>query len=216
MTFDNGDELAKVAKYHPQASMVLRILTDDSGSLCRLGLKFGAPLGEVRALLRKAKALNLHVTGISFHCGSGCTNPALYGDAVRRAKWAFQVGREEGYEFDFLDVGGGFEDDNFEQIAAIIRGALDEYFPRDGAGQGVRIIAEPGRYYVSKAFELATNIIARRAAREEEEEVQAVSVVEAVEAEDEPIVMCKLLFRPSFQGKLSQGLTSICADRLYQ
>jgi ornithine decarboxylase len=188
MTFDNGDELTKVHKYHPNASMVLRILTDDSGSLCRLGLKFGSPLGEVRALLKKAKALGIDVKGISFHCGSGCTNPSLYGDAVRRARWAFDVGREEGFEFDFLDVGGGFEDDNFEAIAAVLRSAIDIHFPLDGLGGSVRIIAEPGRYYVSKAFELATNIIARRAASEKAIED---AIAEAgVAGEDKPTVMC--------------------------
>lgn len=163
MTFDNADELKKVKKYHPNARMVLRILTDDSGSLCRLGLKFGAPLSEVRGLLRKAKELGVAVSGISFHCGSGCKDPALFGDAIRRARWAFDVAAEEGFALDLLDIGGGFEDANFELIAAILRDAINEHFPREG---GVRIIAEPGRYFVSEAFELATNIIARRAARE--------------------------------------------------
>lgn len=193
MTFDNGDELAKVKKYHPDAQMILRILTDDSGSLCRLGLKFGAPLSEVRSLLKKAKNLGVDVKGISFHCGSGCTNPALFGDAVRRARWAFEVGKEEGFEFDFLDLGGGFEDDTFEQIAAVLLVAIEEHFPLDGYGKGVRIIAEPGRYYVSRAFELATNIIARRAAREgvnDEEAMQEAEVVKEVDAE-EPVVMCE-------------------------
>lgn len=204
MTFDNGDELAKVKKYHPDAKMVLRILTDDSGSLCRLGLKFGAPLGEVRALLQKAKLLGITVKGISFHCGSGCTNPALYGDAVRRALWAFEVGKEEGFSFDFLDIGGGFEDDNFEQIAAVLRVAIEEHFPREGAGKGVRIIAEPGRYYVSKAFELATNIIARRAAHEGTEDGETPTVDMGImdeQDEEKPSVMCE------FDARLTTPLT---------
>ncbi|SCV74950.1 BQ2448_7979 [Microbotryum intermedium] len=166
MTFDNGDELTKVKRYHPNAKMVLRILTDDSSSLCRLGLKFGAPLSEVRGLLKKAKELDINVVGISFHCGSGCKDPELFGDAIRRARWAFDVGAEHAFNFGLLDIGGGFEDNNFELIAAVLRKAIAEHFPLDAQGNGVRIIAEPGRYYVSRAFELATNIIARRAARE--------------------------------------------------
>ncbi|KAK4691125.1 ornithine decarboxylase, partial [Phenoliferia sp. Uapishka_3] len=190
MTFDNSDELSKIVKYHPGAKMVLRILTDDSGSLCRLGLKFGAPLGEVRALLRKAKELGVVVEGVSFHCGSGCTNPALFGDAVRRARWAFDVGKEEGFDFSLLDIGGGFEDENFEIIAGVLRPAIEEWFPK---AEGVRVIAEPGRYFVSKGFELATNIIARRKAREEvvESTGAAFEGVEAMEVgeEEEPVVM---------------------------
>ncbi|GAA5989406.1 hypothetical protein JCM11641_004818 [Rhodosporidiobolus odoratus] len=176
MTFDNADELAKVKKFHPNAKMVLRILTDDSSSLCRLGLKFGAPLAEVRGLMKRARQLNVDVVGISFHCGSGCKDPTTFGDAIRRAKWAFEVGAEEGFSFDLLDIGGGFEDENFEAIAAILRDAIEEHFPLEGAGKGVKIIAEPGRYYVSKAFELATNIIARRKAREETSEVEGLEV----------------------------------------
>ncbi|KAI5480829.1 ornithine decarboxylase [Pseudohyphozyma bogoriensis] len=192
MTFDNGDELAKIKKYHPNAKMVLRILTDDSGSLCRLGLKFGAPLPEVRALLKKAKAYGVDVVGVSFHCGSGCTNPALFGDAVRRARWAFDVAAEEGFSLNLLDIGGGFEDDNFEIIAAVLRDAIAQHFPVE---QGVRIIAEPGRYFVSKAFELATNIIARRAAREgahEDDDAEDGVVgmdLAGAEEEEKPIVM---------------------------
>ncbi|KAL8284072.1 hypothetical protein RQP46_005185 [Phenoliferia psychrophenolica] len=196
MTFDNGDELVKIRKNHPGAKMVLRILTDDSGSLCRLGLKFGAPLSEVRALLKKAKSLQIEVAGISFHCGSGCTNPALFGDAVRRARWAFDVAIEEGFHPTLLDIGGGFEDDNFETIAAVLRPAIEEHFP---VKEGVRVIAEPGRYFVSKAFELATNIIARRAAREGDDDADAEAheggdlvmedVPEGAEPEEEPVVM---------------------------
>ncbi|GAA5884568.1 hypothetical protein JCM16303_000033 [Sporobolomyces ruberrimus] len=189
MTFDNGDELVKIKKHHPSAKMVLRILTDDSSSLCRLGLKFGAPLSEVRGLLRQAKKLDVNVVGISFHCGSGCKDPSLFGDAIRRARWAFDVGKEEGFAFDLLDIGGGFEDDNFEQIAAVLRDAIQTHFP---VREGIKIIAEPGRYYVCRAFELATNIIAKRAAREgtndEESMMEGINEVEDDE-ETKPTVM---------------------------
>ena len=55
MTFDNAEELFKIKKYYPDAELVLRILTDDSMSLCQLGLKFGAPLHTVQHLLETAK-----------------------------------------------------------------------------------------------------------------------------------------------------------------
>lgn len=41
----------------------------------------------------------------------------------------------------------------------VINPALDKYFPSDS---GVRVIAEPGRYYVASAFTLAVNIIAKK------------------------------------------------------
>jgi ornithine decarboxylase len=51
MTFDNADELRKIAKLYPGAELFLRILTDDSSSLCRLSLKFGASLDDTDGLL---------------------------------------------------------------------------------------------------------------------------------------------------------------------
>lgn len=160
MTFDNTDELYKIARVHPRAKLVVRILTDDSKSLCRLGLKFGAPLVTVPALLAKAKELDLNVIGVSFHVGSGCYDSSAFSDAVMRARMAFDMGKDAGYEFNLLDVGGGFEDETFEATAAILKDAINYHFP-DRAK--LRIIAEPGRYFVAKAFSLATNIIARRA-----------------------------------------------------
>lgn len=186
MTFDNLDELEKVNKHHPTAKMVLRILTDDSGSLCRLGDKFGAPLAETRALLEKAKALNVQVVGVSFHVGSGCTNPDLYRDAISRANYAFAVAAELGFEFDFLDVGGGFGDENFERLSVGLVRGLDEFFP---VGCGVRVIAEPGRYFVTQAFELATNIIARRKVSVAEM-VSAEEDVMEVPQEEQPMTFC--------------------------
>ncbi|CAE6416290.1 unnamed protein product [Rhizoctonia solani] len=160
MTFDNQDELFKIARAHPKAKLVVRILTDDSKSLCRLGLKFGAPLVTVPGLLAKAKELGLNVVGVSFHVGSGCFDSNAFADAVMRARAVFDMGAEVGYRFSLLDVGGGFEDGNFEATAQVLRDALVRYFPDRS---GVRIIAEPGRFYVSGAFSLAANVIARRA-----------------------------------------------------
>lgn len=66
MTFDNTEELYKIKKLYPDAELVLRILTDDSSSLCQLGLKFGAPLDTVEDLLRTAKELELNVMGVRY------------------------------------------------------------------------------------------------------------------------------------------------------
>jgi len=57
MTFDNADELHKVKKLFPGAELFLRISTDDSSSLCRLSLKFGAAMDSTDDLLALAKEL---------------------------------------------------------------------------------------------------------------------------------------------------------------
>jgi len=45
------------------------------------------------------------------------------------------------------------------QVVSVLRPTLDQYFPEQ---MGVRIIAEPGRYFAASAFTLVVNIIAKR------------------------------------------------------
>jgi ornithine decarboxylase len=183
MTFDNADELHKIARVFPAAQLVLRILTDDSAALCQLGLKFGASLEAAPGLLALAKQLKLDVVGISFHVGSGSTDTNAFADAVARARRAFDMGTAVGYDLRLLDVGGGFEaTPDFELRAGVLRDALNREFA-DRRERGIRVIAEPGRFYVANAFCLATCVIARRSPIVDPE----VQVAEA----NKPNTMCR-------------------------
>ncbi|KAI9749006.1 MAG: U3 small nucleolar RNA-associated protein [Chaenotheca gracillima] len=157
MTFDNGEELYKIKKHFPDAELFLRIMTDDSGSACQLSQKFGAHLNTTHGLLKLARSLDLNVLGVSFHVGSGATDPKAFEDAVRDARFVFDQASEIGFNMKTLDVGGGFIGDTFESMAGQLSQALDHFFPPH-----VQIIGEPGRYYVARAFTLACNVIARR------------------------------------------------------
>ncbi|KAL2772932.1 antizyme inhibitor 2 isoform 3 [Daubentonia madagascariensis] len=164
LSFDNEMELAKVVRSHPSAKMVLCIATDDSHSLSRLSLKFGASLKSCRHLLENAKRSHVEVVGVSFHIGSGCPNPQAYAQSIADARLVFEMGTELGHRMHILDLGGGFpgmEGDKmrFEEIASVINSALDLYFPE---GCGVDILAELGRYYVTSAFTVAVSIIAKK------------------------------------------------------
>lgn len=165
MTFDNLSELQKVKANYPDAKLVVRILPpDDSKSQCQLGMKYGAHPKNVPKLLKTAKELGLTVVGVSFHVGSGCYDPTAFSAAIASARAVFEMGEKAGYHFDLLDIGGGFPGQktskiSFEEICSPLRLALDMYFPES---MGVRIIAEPGRFFVASAFTLAVNIIAKR------------------------------------------------------
>lgn len=45
------------------------------------------------------------------------------------------------------------------QFSEVIHGALDEFFPPES---GVKVVAEPGRYFAESVFTLAAAAIARR------------------------------------------------------
>jgi ornithine decarboxylase len=163
MTFDNKDELYKIAEVYPEAKLVLRIITDDSHSICRFSSKFGAPLDVCENLIQTAKELGLNVIGISFHVGSGCMSVQSFELAIRSAHSLFQVAEKIGYNFNFLDLGGGWPGSDedvpitFSDVASAIRPLIDELFPEE-----VEVIAEPGRYFVAESHTLAVNVFAKR------------------------------------------------------
>jgi len=200
MTFDNTDELYKIARVHPAAKLVVRILTDDSKSLCRLGLKFGAPLDTVPALLSTARSLDLDVIGVSFHVGSGSYDSNAFAGAVMRARAAFDMGAEAGYCFKLLDVGGGFESATFEATSIVLARALEVHFPL-ARKEGIKIIAEPGRYFVSSSFSLAANVIARR--------------VKHVGAADTPLEMEGLVSSPTEDQERQPSVMYYINDGVY-
>ncbi|KAH3540217.1 hypothetical protein KXV64_006110 [Aspergillus fumigatus] len=155
-TFDNLDELDNIRTFLPNAELVLRLYASDSDALINLGEKFGATVEASLPLLQRARELGLDVCGVSFHVGTGASNASAYVTAIRDAKIVFGYGKNLGFDMNLLDIGGGFQDSNLEDIACVLRPILKEEFP------GVRLLAEPGRYYVRSAYTLACKVLSRR------------------------------------------------------
>lgn len=166
MTFDSLDELHKIKKIYPGAELLLRILVDDSSSHCPFDHKFGASLSSTEQLLRRAKALNLDVIGVSFHIGTSAVDPLAFVQAVQDSRAVFDQALECGYSLRMLDIGGGFSDESFENMSRALAAALNKHFQ----GDSIKVIAEPGRYFVSSAFAVACSIIARREALDDDGE----------------------------------------------
>ncbi|KJH51515.1 Pyridoxal-dependent decarboxylase, pyridoxal binding domain protein [Dictyocaulus viviparus] len=177
MTFDNAEELVKIANLHPDAELILRIAVSDKTATCPLNLKFGAdPVTLAPQLLIEAKQLHLNVIGISFHVGSGCNDPSTFREALSHARNLCDVGEGLGFNMKLVDLGGGYPgslyhvsfEENFIhdiepktkgfklQIAAVIRSAMDDFFPHE---LGVRFVAEPGRFFAAAPFTLVCNVI---------------------------------------------------------
>jgi len=166
MTFDNSHELIKISENYRNAKLLLRIITDDSKSVCRFSTKFGAPLDTTYGLLKLAKDLNLNVCGVSFHVGSGCMSADSFVSAIRSAHRVFKEAEELGLTFNMLDLGGGWPGSNneridFRVIANAIRPVIDDLFPAE-----IEVIAEPGRFFVFESHTLAVNVFAKRTVQE--------------------------------------------------
>ncbi|KAJ5831869.1 hypothetical protein N7474_000180 [Penicillium riverlandense] len=155
--FDNLDELDSIKTHMPRAQLLLRIYANDDSALICLGEKFGAPLDATQALLSRAWELGLDVVGVSFHVGTGSSNPASFCKAITHARIVFSQAQQLGFRPSILDIGGGFQDCHFEETAARLRESVRTEFP-----SGITTIAEPGRFYARSAYTLVCRVISRR------------------------------------------------------
>lgn len=168
LTFDDENELYKIKLFHPYSQLILRIKTDDSKSICRFNCKFGVDVDQVESLLNVAKTLRLNVVGVSFHVGSGCYSLEPFKSSIETSRKVFDIASKCGFQFNLLDIGGGFlgMDDiekgiKFENVANVIRESLENFFPNEQFPE-LQIIAEPGRYFVTKSHTLVVNVIGKK------------------------------------------------------
>jgi diaminopimelate decarboxylase len=164
LTFDSESELYKIKLFHPCANLILRIKTDDSNSVCKFSCKFGLDIEETKKIISIAKSLKLNLVGVSFHVGSNCKDKNTYYKSIRDARTVFDYAKEQDIHMNILDIGGGFsgvisdEFPTFEENSEVINNALNEFFP----DENIKIIAEPGRYFVSSSHTLVLNIIGKK------------------------------------------------------
>jgi ornithine decarboxylase len=156
VTYDNHQEVLKIARYAPHSGLVLRLRVPNTGSMVELSSKFGALPGEAVDLIAFAHNNKLEVEGLSFHVGSQCTNVQNYSQALHLAAGIFAEAKTRGFDLKLLDIGGGFPahyDDTvpaFKSLAETINVELDRLFP-----EPIEILAEPGRFLVASATAVA-------------------------------------------------------------
>ncbi|XP_060078087.1 ornithine decarboxylase-like [Ylistrum balloti] len=165
MTFDSEEELIKIKMMYGSARLILRFKPKQMyEAMYDLSKKFGCVLEEARRLFLLAKNKGLDVIGVSFHVGSNCLSADAFSTSIKEAREIFDIGIQLGFSMEILDIGGGYrgrdvDRPTIEENADIINHSLDKYFPTT---DGVKIIAEPGRYLVESAVSAAAKIIGRK------------------------------------------------------
>ncbi|CAL7944390.1 unnamed protein product [Xylocopa violacea] len=157
MTVDSEMEILKISNYFPEAKIVIRIRCDAEKSLIPLGVKFGCDPGdEAVQLIHLTKRLGLKLWGFSFHVGSLSDELNAYSRGITMCKRLIDVAKSIGCdEVQLIDIGGGFSGDSrhsIDKVASIINDAIQNIDP------SITIISEPGRYYTTTAFTLASLI----------------------------------------------------------
>lgn len=163
---DHPDELRKVLEECRGRDLVIivRVATPESGAAFHLSAKFGAPPDEAVELLRSARERGFR-TGLAFHIGSQCLNPAAFAISLDVAS---QVLGASGTEIDYLDVGGGFP----AAYEGLHVPPLADYFASIQAGiarlklpEECVLMCEPGRALVADGCSVVTQIQLRKGDR---------------------------------------------------
>lgn len=154
LVFDSISELYKINETHFTCDLLLRLCVKNTpGSL--LSRKFGAEMQDVPTLLKKAKTLGLNVIGFSFHVGSPCEDPPLYCEALQLCKIACDIATTLDISITTIDIGGGFQESNFEECAYQVRRGMQMF-------DNKIFISEVGRYLVESSHRLYVHIIGKK------------------------------------------------------
>jgi len=148
---DSIEELRKIHSVKRDAKLYVRIEAPNVGSDWPLAGKFGMKPGEVDGVIAEAVALKADLAGVTFHVGSQCRNPENWRVGIQSAKRVFKKMRLAGLNPRLLNIGGGYPVRHVKPIPSIEKIAeVVSYGLRD-VPQSVRVMAEPGRYFVSDA-----------------------------------------------------------------
>jgi len=163
---DSPEELEKLGRSGWKGDVLIRLLVPDNNSKQPFGKKFGAPIQWVPTIIELSKQYKIKITGISFHVGSECENPAQFTKALHLCKLAMEIAYEQDIHMNIIDIGGGFlpEESNLSAVSSCILSAAAKYFPNDLSPSQLPIqwIAEPGRFLSSKTQTLYTPIIGKK------------------------------------------------------
>ena len=148
-------EMYKMKELYPECKLLLRIAVNDENSQCSFSKKFGCKMNDVKKLLLLSKELGLNIVGFSFHVGSGCTNPLLYYEALCNCKTSTIIATSLGIHIDIIDIGGGFNKDNFILCAQEIKRGMQLFREK-------KFISEVGRFLVEQTHTLFLHVICKK------------------------------------------------------
>lgn len=157
---DSYEEVEKLSNIGWKGGALVRLLVDDGGSAMPFSSKFGIAPSAIKGLATYAKTFGIPLKGVSFHVGSGCKDANQYKQAVQASFTALKELKAGGHDADTMDIGGGFvpDSDQFEKNARAIRCALGPL----QFDKSIKVIAEPGRYFATDAFDLFVQVIGKK------------------------------------------------------
>ncbi len=152
-------KLGKVVKVDFRINPDVDAKTHAYISTAKKASKFGLPYTQAKDLFARARSLkNLRVSGIHLHIGSQITELGPFKAAAKKAMALIHELRAQGHTIETLNLGGGLGivyNAEKAKSAAQYAAALLPIFK----GSGLKLLFEPGRYFVGNAGVLLTRVL---------------------------------------------------------
>mgnify|MGYP005625121943 CR=1 FL=1 len=157
---DSIEEIDKIKKYHPKSNILCRLHVDNNHSRVVLSNKFGCSESMFEDIVKYSLQKQMNLNGLSFHIGSYCMDPVAFSNAICKSRIYWDIMLENNIKPNILNIGGGFTNLNFNNTVKSIKSSINLHF-KDYTDQ-IYIMAEPGRFFVEKAYHLFMRITSKR------------------------------------------------------
>lgn len=163
------DRLAELSKSDDRICGYIRLVVSNDQSAFPLTGKFGVKPEHVETLIDYCNEKGVDLIGVSFHVGSQCSNVDNWVKGIRQAKIAFAYMIAVGMFPTMLNIGGGYPVQHTQSISTIEEiGAAIETEIADLIEIGYQVVAEPGRFIVSDAGHMLTQVISTKVAEDDQ------------------------------------------------
>lgn len=164
-TFDNSEELEKIAKVAPQSNVSLQLKIDNSTSFFPVAEKYGCFSNQAVELFKYAKKLKLKPFGLNFNIGSCSNNHEIWGDGLVVCKGVIENLLKNKIKIKKVNIGGGFPINkevsgfHIEDVKQNLDQVINKFFSNY---KDIKFQATPGRYIVGNSGVMYSKVIAKK------------------------------------------------------
>jgi ornithine decarboxylase len=159
-TVDCDEELEKVLRQAKSGTVLVRLATEPHHADWPLSEKFGCLQHQAERLLLRAADTGVDV-GVSFHVGSQQRNLHAWDPPLATAAALADAMAKRGHRLGTVNLGGGMPSSHMRTTAPIedYGAAIEQGITRHLGGLDAHYIVEPGRYLVSDAGVIRSEVL---------------------------------------------------------
>jgi len=164
MAVDSYEEVDKIARFAPNAKLVIRVTVDNNGSGWQLTGKYGISVTELPQLFQYIVQKKLNPYGVTFHVGSQCYDESNWIKALYICNDVWKQAARKNIHLKLLSLGGGLAIQYTKPVPDIAHTGkivMKEIKSNFDHAKDMLVSIEPGRAIVANAGTLVTTVFGK-------------------------------------------------------